>query len=863
MKLKTPNFLVLSFISGMIPSLADAGPCYAKKLMEHAGKTMETEVEVPCPEPQVNALSVAPDAAVTPPVQTPVNKPGVIPPVPEDSQGQPGCISREDALRKGEDLAEAFPQFAVIARGSLGSKEIHDTKAPRHTVVTQANVAAFTSMLRDLGELESLPQNDSPEATPQTKKRRRILESVLKPVMDGKSTPMGQPLWTASHVEIMKDEKRGERRYGVMKEDKHWDNADMGSPENRRLRAGFRMKKGDLNGAKEDLDAAVKQGGGAPALAMRAGVNFKMGDMAAANEDANAALQIEPGNEAAAGIAQLTAGRGGSGASNTLGAAQNAFANQGGGGGGNPSAQGFSGPLANTTPGMPQSANLSRDAQAALRLRISRRRPTAPPRPGPQPQNAQAYNLRAMAYLGSKSYDAALRDAVAGLALAPNNPALLNTKARALLAKGDWKGALAAANQALELNPKDAFAFAQRAYALGKLGDRKGMLDNLKTAASLDSRFQSSLQSALQMPEDSDVMFLFPGENAAEGGPAGSGKGKRSPGIFLLAALVGGALIAFGLIRKVAPAGWTTQVRRIMGGNGAASPVGTSAGGRDDGAAPPDSGALLGGKFEIRGEIGSGGMGLVFEGLDRSLGRRVAIKKMRPEIRDDKRERDRFVVEAKTVASLKHENIVEIFSIIEEAGEVYLVFEFVEGKTLFEAVANGGPMPLAKAVGLLKGVADALDYAHGKSIVHRDLKPSNIMIDAEGKAKVMDFGVARIAKDALTRYSMTNTIMGTPPYMAPEQEQGVVCRESDTYSLAICLYEALTGRLPFTGTGSAMLMNKMNASYHPPTKLIPALPVGVDAVFARAFAPEPKNRFASARELVAALEASLPAVRAV
>jgi serine/threonine-protein kinase len=267
---------------------------------------------------------------------------------------------------------------------------------------------------------------------------------------------------------------------------------------------------------------------------------------------------------------------------------------------------------------------------------------------------------------------------------------------------------------------------------------------------------------------------------------------------------------------------------------------------------------LIRGQYEITRQIGQGGMGTVFEGTDRSLGRRVAIKKMRDELRVNPQERARFVIEAKTVAALHHPNIVDIYAIAEDGQDVFLIFEYVDGKTAHDLVQHAGRLPIAEAARIVRASADALGYAHSRGVIHRDMKPSNVMLDAQGRVKVMDFGIARMAKDSMTRYSMTNTVVGTPPYMAPEQEQGQVRKESDVYALGICAYEMLTGKLPFVGIGAGMLMNKINMSYIAPSRAIAGLPDTLDAVFQKAFQADPEKRYRTPAEFADALESALP-----
>jgi serine/threonine protein kinase len=250
-------------------------------------------------------------------------------------------------------------------------------------------------------------------------------------------------------------------------------------------------------------------------------------------------------------------------------------------------------------------------------------------------------------------------------------------------------------------------------------------------------------------------------------------------------------------------------------------------------------------------------MGVVYEAIDRSLERRVAVKRMRDEIRLDPHDRRRFVNEARLVAQLHHPNIVDIYGIVEDGADVYLVFEFVEGRTLSDALKSDGALDFAQARRVLTEMAAAVAHAHGRGVIHRDLKPSNVMLTPDGRVKVMDFGIARQAKEAATRRSAVNTytIAGTPPYMSPEQEQGTVRPEADVYALGVCFYEMLTGQLPFGGVGGGMLLNKLNNRLTPVRQRVPSLPSGVDEVLARALAADPEKRYHTPAEFADALAA--------
>ncbi|MFI5363183.1 MAG: protein kinase [Elusimicrobiota bacterium] len=473
---------------------------------------------------------------------------------------------------------------------------------------------------------------------------------------------------------------------------------------------------------------------------------------------------------------------------------------------------------------------------------------------GLNPQNAQALNYRAMTLSQMGRYGDAAQDASSALALAPGNAAVLHARSWAFSKEGKYKEGLQDAEAASASEPGNAFFFQDKALALAGLGDRAGAIEALRRSAALDPRFTGRLERAVQLPQDSDMTLLFDaGAAAASASPAPSSPGPR-PGRFLRLAIlstVGGLLIALGVLHVVS-ASWRertlTTVRRVLGSPASRPPAAAAV------AAP---GGSFWSQYEVIKEIGLGGMGVVYEATDRSLDRRVAVKKMRDEIRLDPDERRRFVTEARLVAALHHPGIVDIYGIVEDGMDVYLVFEFVEGRTLHDVLKSGGPLDLPRARFVVKQIADAVEHAHGRNIIHRDLKPSNVMLTPEGRVKVMDFGIARQAKDALTRRAMTNTIAGTPPYMAPEQEQGNVRRESDVFALGVCLYEMTTGFLPFTGSGAAMLLNKLNGKLIPACQRNPALPAGFDAVVARALAPDPDQRYRTPAELVAALDALL------
>ena len=654
--------------------------------------------------------------------------------------------------------------------------------------------------------------------------------------------------------------------------------------------------KGDLPGALADASRAVDLGAGAVAFALRGGIELDQKNFSKAGQDAQQALQLEPTNQQALAVAHFADGRiDGATSSGPAGAevkSAGSSLNRYSGGGGSSSGGGFAEGAASVgsagragvlsgsfglSAGAPSAATLSgmsgaqaqRAAQNAIGMGDYAGAMAFVNRALAQdPHNPALLSQRSSIYARQHEYAKAAADAHEGLLSAPKDSALLRSLGFAQLRDKDYQGAMATANEMLELNPNDPYAYALRGHAYGSMGDRDAMMADLQRAAELDPSFgpaAAKLASQVQLPSDKDVLFLFPGEEGPAKTAAPAAERGRNFGLLVGASILGGLLLALGLLHTVlAPLKESltsafTRITRTGPTVGAAEELDTAAPASVNGLMP----GLIRGQYELSRQIGMGGMGMVFAGTDRSLGRPVAIKKMRDEVRINPQERARFVIEAKTVAALHHPNIVDIYAIAEDGADVYLIFEYVDGKTVHEIVRQAGRLSIADTARVVRSAADALGYAHSKGVIHRDMKPSNMMIDVRGSVKVMDFGVARMAKDAMTRYSMTNNVVGTPPYMAPEQEQGQVRRESDVYSLAVCAYEMMTGKLPFIGIGAGMLMNKINMSYVAPSRAIAGLPAALDEVFAKAFQADPDRRYRTPKEFADALESALPsAVRA-
>ena len=264
------------------------------------------------------------------------------------------------------------------------------------------------------------------------------------------------------------------------------------------------------------------------------------------------------------------------------------------------------------------------------------------------------------------------------------------------------------------------------------------------------------------------------------------------------------------------------------------------------------------GRYEVRGVLGKGAMGVVYDGYDARLKRRVAIKTVQTASLDEATARHyskRFEREVKAVGRLNHPNIVQVYDFGTEGSLAYIVMEYIEGRELKDYFNAEERFELKSTLIIMTQLLEALDFAHEAGVIHRDIKPANVMIDSRGVAKLTDFGVARITEGESDEAEKTRAgaVIGTPSYMSPEQIQGQpIDKRTDIFSAGVVFYQLLTGRKPFDGSGWALAKKIIQDDPMWPS-LLEAVPPVIDRIVARAMAKLPDARYPNARLFADAL----------
>jgi serine/threonine-protein kinase len=268
-------------------------------------------------------------------------------------------------------------------------------------------------------------------------------------------------------------------------------------------------------------------------------------------------------------------------------------------------------------------------------------------------------------------------------------------------------------------------------------------------------------------------------------------------------------------------------------------------------------GTVLSGRYKLEAKLGSGGMSTVYLARDTTLDRQVAVKVMHREMSEQADQLQRFRQEARAVAKLSHPNVVAVIDAGEDGGHPYIVFEYVEGETLKQRINRIGALDAQESLAYAIEIARGLTVAHARNMVHRDIKPQNVLIDAEGRAKLTDFGISRqLEQDGMTA---TGRVLGTTDYVAPEQAMGhPVDQRSDIYSLGVVLYEMLTGQVPFAADSQVgVAMKHVNEELPDVQQQRPELSAAAAMVVERATTKDPNDRYQSAGEMIDDLATAL------
>jgi tetratricopeptide (TPR) repeat protein/tRNA A-37 threonylcarbamoyl transferase component Bud32 len=665
--------------------------------------------------------------------------------------------------------------------------------------------------------------------------------------------------------------------------------------------AGAALHANDPKGAEALASKAIDLGDrSADPFAIRGAARLSLGNLSGARDDSQQAVSLDPGNRLAASVVQFAAKMerdpsakppdpsrlirdfGSSSAGSLAGGARGASSPGTVIGGGNVASLGGERAGGASFAAMTPSNKLAAEAEGSVKIGdLKTALLQATKAIEADKSNPEAYAVRAGIWNKQERYLNAQADANMALSFDPNHHKALNARAFAYNMTGHPQEAQADATKVLSQDPRDALGCLNLAMSQEALGDLTRANENYQKAAAFDPSYKPLYEDFLSKHPEllgggavpaSGTLKLLPPVLRTPSGAAGAAVAALGLGAAALAfrrrksgdeeleedapapapvrpkpATQGAETIPLPPGTRRAEAAPTLIPGRSTGRTaGAATPVGGTAVG-------PNGGQLIARTYEIRKELGRGGMGVVYEAFDTSLSRKVAIKEMRSEIAQSARDKERFLAEARTVAKFQHPNIVSIFAILEDAGRTFLVFEHVQGGGLDGILDQRRKLGPDAAVPLLHSIAAALDYSHSRKVIHRDLKPSNIMITDEGVVKVMDFGIAHEAKQTVSR--LTNAeAFGTMAYMPPEQELGQASRESDVFAFAVLAYETLVGTIPFPGPN--FLEQKKGKMFKRPSQADPTLPAALDAVFEKALEPEPQNRYKSAGQFATAVGAA-------
>jgi len=284
-----------------------------------------------------------------------------------------------------------------------------------------------------------------------------------------------------------------------------------------------------------------------------------------------------------------------------------------------------------------------------------------------------------------------------------------------------------------------------------------------------------------------------------------------------------------------------------------------------DSAEDPNAGQITRiGRYDIVGLLGRGGMGVVYKGIDRTLGREVAIKTLTGAISSDPDMLARFYNEGRKTGSFKHPNIVTVYELGDHNGVPYIAMELVEGNSLDKLIRADQPLPIVECLRIIEELCSALAYAHRNNVIHRDVKPPNIFVQPDGRVKLLDFGIARLGEKKSKELSLTRAghIIGTLDYMAPERlRDKPLDGRSDLYAAGVVLYQLVCGQLPFSGEDIVMMQRILNEPHPPLSSRIENCPAALDRIVDRALAKSPDDRFATAEEFATELSTMIADIR--